>query len=312
MEAVILAGGYGTRLRPLTYKIPKPLIPIANKPMVIHIIDSLPRRVEKVILAVSYKRDMLQGYFEENPPEGRELVLVEEKEPLGTGGAIKNVEREISGDFLAFNGDVISSLDPSVLINTLIEKKAGAVISLWRVKDPSHYGVVEIRDGWIRRFVEKPKSEEAPSNLISAGAYAISYDVLDLIPPGRVVSLEREIWPIVVEKGMCGVEFEGYWTDAGTRERVLEANALMLRKIGKKSVVGGGSEILGKVMDGTSVGRQVIVEEGAEVRNSIIMDGCILKKGSKVDNSIIGPEERVAGHVYGEIMCSLGPDAPKD
>ncbi len=312
MEAVILAGGYGTRLRPLTYKIPKPLIPIANKPMVMHIIDSLPQKVEKVILAVSYKRDVLQKYLEENPPEGRELVLVEEKEPLGTGGAIKNVEREISGDFLAFNGDVISSLDPSVLTNTLIEKKAGAVISLWRVNDPSHYGVVEMRDGWIRRFVEKPRLNEAPSNLISAGAYALSYDVLDLIPPGRVVSLEREIWPILVEKGMYGMEFRGYWTDAGTRERVLEANSLILQGMGKKLIAGNGSEILGNVTEHTSIGKNVIIDGSAEVSNSIIMDGCILENGSKVVDSIIGPEERIAGRVIGEIFCTGYSNVPKN
>ena len=304
MDAVILAGGYGTRLRPLTYKIPKPLVPIANKPMVMHLIDSLPRDVDKVILAVSYKRDMIDDYFRKNPVEGRDIVLVEEKTPLGTGGAIKNVEKEISGDFLAFNGDVISSVNPSVLIEEMKERRAEAVISLWEVEDPSHYGVVEIEDSRIKRFVEKPPPGKEPSKLISAGTYALSYGVLGLIPPGKVVSLEREIWPLVVEKGMYGVEFRGYWTDAGTRERVLEANRLILDSMGKETVIGENSEINGHLEGYASVGNDVLIEKGAKVKNSIIMDGCVLRDGAEVANSIIGPRETIEGRVISEIRCS--------
>ena len=304
MEAVILAGGYGTRLRPLTYSIPKPLVPIANKPMVMHLIDSLPRDVDRVILAVSYKRDMIEGYFGKNPVDGRKIILVEEETPLGTGGAIKNVEKEISGDFLAFNGDVISSVNPSVLIEEMKKRRAEAVISLWEVEDPGHYGVVEIENERIKRFVEKPPPGKEPSRLISAGAYALSYDILDLIPSGRAVSLEREIWPIVVEKGMYGVQFKGYWTDAGTRERVLEANRLVLTGMGKEAVIGENSEIYGSVGRYTSIGSGVIVENGAKVKNSIIMDGCVLENGAVVEDSIVCPEETVKGRVISEIRCT--------
>ncbi len=304
MEAVVLAGGYGTRLRPLTYRVPKPLLPIANSPMVMHLIDSMPPEVDKVVLAVSYKREMIEDYFNKNPVKGKDVVLVEEKTPMGTGGAIKNVEKEINGDFLAFNGDVISSADPSVIIKELKEKRAEAVISLWKVKDPSHYGVVEIDRGRIKRFVEKPAPGTEPSNLISAGTYALSYDILDLIPPGKVVSLEREIWPVVVEKGMYGMEFGGYWTDAGTRERVLEANGLIIKNAGKKVIFGNNTRIRGTVEGYTSVGDGVVLEEGGRIVNSIVMDNSIIESGAEVIDSIIGPDEVIKNKIENEIVCS--------
>ncbi len=302
MEAVILAGGFGTRLRPLTYRMPKALVPVAGRPMILHLIDSLPYEVNKVVMAVSYMRDALEEYFSKNPVDGREIVFIEEKVALGTGGAIKNVEKEISGDFLAFNGDIISSVNPAILIGRLRETGSEAVISLWKVADPSHYGVVDMEpDGRIKRFIEKPAPGEEPSNLISAGAYALSYDILDLIPPGKVVSLERQIWPAVVEKGMYGVPFEGYWTDAGTRERVLEANMLLLTENGKLSFIDERADVRGEVLPYSSIGNAVI-EEGALVENSIVMDGSVVEKGVSVRDSIIGPDSRVKKDFEGDIL----------
>ena len=303
MEAVILAGGFGTRLRPLTYRIPKALVPVAGRPMIMHLIDSLPSEVDKVVMAVSYMRDMLESHFRENPVDGVEMVFVEEKEALGTGGAIKNVEKEISGDFLAFNGDIISSVEPMGLYEMLKEKSAKAVISLWQVEDPSHYGVVDLGpDMRINRFVEKPAPGEEPSKLISAGAYALSYDVLDLIPAGKVVSLEREIWPILVEKGMYGLPFKGYWTDAGTPERVLEANAILLRNMGKEAIVDENADVRGEVLPYSSIGNAV-VEDGAVVENSIVMDGSTVKRGVRVKDCIIGPEMEVERDCEGEVIA---------
>ncbi len=303
MEAVILAGGFGTRLRPLTYRIPKALVPVAGRPMIMHLIDSLPSEVDKVVMAVSYMRDALESHFKEDPVEGVEMVFVEEREALGTGGAIKNVEKEISGDFLAFNGDIISSVEPMALYGMLKEKSAKAVISLWKVEYPSHYGVVDLGpDMRINRFVEKPAPGEEPSNLISAGAYALSYDVLDLIPSGRVVSLERKIWPILVEKGMYGLPFEGYWTDAGTPERVLEANAILLRSMGKEAIVDENADVRGEVLPYSSIGNAV-VKDGAVVENSIVMDGSTVKSGVKVKDCIIGPKMDVKRDCEGEVIA---------
>ncbi len=181
MQAVILAGGLGTRLRPLTYTTPKPLLPILNEPMIERLIDSLPQNIDRVVVAASYMIDRLEQHFKENDID-REVVLVEEKEPLGTGGAIKNVEKYLDNTFLAFNGDVISSINIQAIMDFHLKKNGKGTIAMWEVKDPTRYGIIGFdTESRILRFLEKPSAEDVFSNWINAGVYVLEPDILDIM-----------------------------------------------------------------------------------------------------------------------------------
>ncbi|MFA7342576.1 MAG: nucleotidyltransferase family protein, partial [Candidatus Methanomethylophilaceae archaeon] len=165
MKAVILAGGFGTRLRPLTNYIAKPLIPLLGMPLVMHIIDSMPSSVDHVIMAVNYRKQDLEDYFQTHDV-GVEVTMVEESEPLGTGGALRNLQDHIDDTFLMFNGDVVCSLDQLSMLRHHESKGGMATISLWQVEDPRAFGVVELQqDGRITQFQEKPAPGEEVSNL---------------------------------------------------------------------------------------------------------------------------------------------------
>ncbi len=290
MKAVLLVGGMGTRLRPLTYRVPKPLVPVMGKPLMMHVIDSLPDEVDETIVPVGYKREMMEDYLRRNPPR-RKITIVEEKEPMGTGGAVKNVEDYIDGPFLVINGDSISSLDMSRFIEYHREKKAFATISLWEVDDPTPFGVVDLdANGQIHRFQEKPSKMEAFSRLINAGAYALEYEVLDYIGKG-FVSMEREVFPRIVEKGMYGLRFDGHWIDCGTRENLLNAFWTLMRE----SI----HEKVGNGLHDSGIALPAVVEDGADITDAIIGPYAYISKGTvvgpstKVEGSVIYPDSRV-------------------
>ena len=291
VKAVLLVGGLGTRLRPLTYRIPKPLIPVMGKPLIMHVIDSMPAEIDEIIIPVSYKKEMIEDYLQKNRPK-RRITLVDEPEPMGTGGAVKNVEKHIDGQFLVINGDSISSLDIAKFIKFHRHKKAFASISLWPVVDPTPYGIVDLaKDDRIRRFQEKPKKEEAFSNLINAGAYALEYEVLDHIGKG-FVSMEREVFPRILDRGMYGMQFDGYWIDCGRRENLLEAFwALMgrdTRDIDKKCVQEGAELRVPVIV------RQDAVIAGATVGpHAYISERAVIGIRSRVERSVILEDARV-------------------
>lgn len=276
MKAVLLVGGKGTRLRPLTYRIPKPLVPVMGKPLMMHVIDSLPDEVDETIVPIGYKRDVMENYLKKNPPR-RKITIVEEKKPMGTGGAVKNVEDYIDGPFLVINGDSISSLDMNRFIEYHREKNAFATISLWEVEDPTPFGVVDLdANGQIHRFQEKPTKAEAFSRLINAGAYALEYETLDYIGKG-FVSMEREVFPQIVERGMYGLRFDGHWADCGTRENLLNAFwTLMREEIHERA--GNGSHDPGIVPP-------VVVEDGADITDAVIGPYAYISKGSTIGSS---------------------------
>lgn len=233
MQAVILAGGLGTRLRPLTETTPKPLLPLLNKPLVLHIIDALPKNIKEVILAVNYKKELLEEYFQTHDV-GRNVKVISEPVPLGTGGAIKNVEKYVNGSFVAFNGDAISSINVRDIIEYHKKKKGIGTIALWKVKDVSHFGVVELKGDRILSFKEKPKPDEAPSDLINAGVYVLETEIFDYIEPNKTVSIEKEVFPKIIGKGLYGFSFKGYWIDVGRPETYLEAQRILLDNMRKK------------------------------------------------------------------------------
>lgn len=308
MKALVLAGGLGTRLRPLTYSMPKPVVPLLGKPLVRHIIDPLPEEVDTVVLAVSYMKDFLERYFRENEL-GREIILVNEDQPLGTGGAVKNVARYLDDTFFAFNGDVVCSLDMDAMLRYHRSHGGIGTMSLWEVEDPSAFGVVATdASGRITSFQEKPRREDALSNRINAGAYIFEPELLDFIPDG-VVSIEKQVFPNVLHRGLFGYNFEGYWVDAGTRESFLRAQATLLDVKGGTVACAlrtkGGVQLVGNNMVEAShvepcrigphvfIERGVEVREGAEVSESMVMSGAVIGKDARVRGSIIGPGVRV-------------------
>jgi mannose-1-phosphate guanylyltransferase len=307
MKAVVLAGGMGTRLRPLTYSTPKALVPIAGKPLISRIIESLPPSVDTVVLAVSYMRDVMEDHFAANPC-GRKLVLVNETSPMGTGGALKNASQYIDETFVALNGDCVSSLNIKGMVKQHREKGGIGTIALWQVEDPSAYGVALLDPAdRVVDFQEKPKREEARSNLINAGVYVFEPEILDYIGKG-IVSLEREVFPSVLEDGLFGHRFEGFWVDCGTRENVLKAQGIYLQAEGQRIIASKVSEkatitppnLLSSCTVGfCKIGPYVCLEQcvqvvdGAEVTNSLLMRGAIIEKDALVRNSIIGPGKKV-------------------
>jgi mannose-1-phosphate guanylyltransferase len=290
MKAVLLVGGMGTRLRPLTYRIPKPLVPVMGRPLIMHVVDSLPAEVDEIIVPVSYKKDVMEAYLRRNPPK-RKITLVDEPQPLGTGGAVKNVEDYIDGTFLVINGDSLWSLDLTEFVRFHRQKKGVASISLWEVEDPSPFGIADIdENGRIRRFQEKPKREEAFSKLINAGAYALEREVLDHIGKG-FVSMEREIFPKLLGKGMYGMRFEGYWIDCGTRESLLNA---FWAKMGDTESLSRKSAIEGAVLKKPVVVADDSVVAGAILGpNAYISERAVVGPMSSIERSVVFEDARI-------------------
>jgi len=288
MQAVILAGGYGTRLAPLTYTRPKSLLPILNKPMIHHLIDSLPKGTE-VIIATNYKKEQIEEYFQK---EGMSIIINDEPYPLGTGGATKFAEKYIDDAFLVLNSDIISSLNIRKFIQFHKKKRATVTISLWPVENVWEFGVVGIEaDGRIIKFVEKPKKEEAPSNLINAGAYFLEPEVLDYIETGRLVSMEKEIFPKIIEDGkrFYGYTFNGFWIDVGRHQSYIEVNKMLLKRKRKKYVSGKKCVIEGRLKE-SCIGDNVIIEKNAEVKSSVIYGNVIVKNNAILENCIIASD----------------------
>lgn len=296
MEAVILSGGLGTRLRPLTYTRPKPLLPIANRPMLAHLLDRLPETVDHAILAAGYRIEDIREWVDENPHRV-DVTVVEETDPLGTGGAVKNVEDEITGPFLCFNGDVISSAPLEAMIEAREEADAMGALALWEVDEPQHFGVVELDDDRITRFVEKPAPGEAPSNLINAGTYCFSEEILDRIEPDTKVSLETEIFPNLLEddETLLGVPFEGHWVDCGRPEVYLDAHEILLEE---DVCVGEDARMNGETATWACVGDRGRVEAGATLERSVVYEDARVEAGAHLENTIVGRGARIGRNAH--------------
>jgi mannose-1-phosphate guanylyltransferase len=305
MQAIVLAGGFGTRLAPLTYTRPKPLLPILNKPMIQHLVEALPKNTD-VILATNYQTEKIGAYFESI---GRPININEEPRPLGTGGATKFAEKYIEDTFLVLNSDIISSLNFRKFIKLHKEKRATATISLWPVDNVSEFGVADVQsDGRIIDFKEKPRREEAPSNLINAGAYCLEPEVLDYIPAEEMVSMEQEIFPHIIKEGkrFYGYPIDGFWIDVGRPQNYLDANLILLQRHNLNRVVGDGSHNGGTV-EQSCVGNDCSIEKaaiidsvlydrvqvakGAQLTRCIIGEGCSIETGAHLHNVVVGDDE---------------------
>ena len=306
MQALILVGGFATRLRPFTETRPKALIPILNKPMIMHIIDKVRGLVDEVILAVNYGKEQLEEYFNEHDP-GVTVTLRPETEPLGTGGAIKNAEDLINDTFVVFNGDVITSLDVKAFVDFHSSKGGLGALALWKVEDPTRFGIMSIdSESRITRFLEKPKPEEVFSHLINAGTYCLEPEILDHIPGGRKVSIEREVFPEVLDKGLYGLEFLGYWFDAGTPVIYLVTNRQLLDRqlaegkltdnIGSSTVISPDAKLDRKVLigencevgSGTTLGPYVFLGDNVKLGERCKISNSVIDTGTKIDSNVGG------------------------
>jgi len=297
VKAVVLVGGFGTRLRPLTLTTPKNLLPVGHVPMVERVISHLAvHGVTEAVLSLGYKPDTFTDAYPDGTCAGVRLTYAVEDEPLDTAGAIRFAAGEagISERFVVVNGDVLTDLDVTRLVRFHDASGAEATIALHTVEDPSRYGVV-VTDvaGQVEAFVEKPTREEAPSNAINAGTYVFESSVLGRIPVGRRVSVERETFPALVADGtLYALEGNAYWLDAGTPETYVQANLDLLapgaNDVHPDAVVAPSAHVERSV-----VGAGATVEDGATLTEAVVLPGATVGAGARVHRSVVGPGAKV-------------------
>ena len=310
MKALILAGGFGTRLRPLTYTRPKHLLPIANKAHIEHVLDLLHRHgVSEAVLLTSYMAEAFESAIAAAKHRGFTMHVTHEEEPLGTAGAIKNAEEFArEGTCLVFNGDVLTDIDLGALVSFHREREAVGTIYLTPVDDPSAFGVVPTKDdGRVTGFIEKPPREEAPTNLINAGIYVLEPAILDRIPKGEVWSSEHQLFPSLVESdaGLFATAMPGYWKDIGTPANLLGANLDALSGEYKTEAVpepGPRASLIdpsanveeGAQIISSCIGAGAHVSAGTIVKRSVLLPGVTVAQGARVSASILGENVAVA------------------
>jgi mannose-1-phosphate guanylyltransferase len=319
MQAIVLVGGEGTRLRPLTWETPKPALTLVDRPFLAYMIEWLAAHgVSEAVLACGFLPDALREALGDGEHAGVRLTYVVEPDRRGTAGAIRfaaeAIGERLDDRFLALNGDVLTDLDLTTLIGSHRERGARASIALHPVEDSAAYGLVETaEDGSVEAFVEKT-GEPVPGE-INAGAYLLERSVLDLIPPDREVSIEREVFPRLVGEGLYATLLEGYWMDIGTPERYLQASWDILEGRVETAVeptapgllVAAGAEVAADASIGPRavVGPGCAIASGAEVRGSVLLEGSALGPGTRVEGSIlapgtaVGPDGALSGAVIG-------------
>lgn len=300
MKALLLAGGFGTRLRPLTATRPKPLLPVLNRPHIAHVFDLLHAHgVDEAVLLTSYLASTFDRLVYETRSRGTKLEVSQEVEPLGTAGALKHAQAFVGDEtFLVFNGDVLTDSDVGALVDFHREREAEATILLTPVEDPSIYGVVPTdADGRVTAFVEKPPPGTAPTNLINAGVYVLEPSVLERIPAGEPWSIERATFPELVEEGarLFALASDSYWIDIGTPEKYLQVNLDALEGRVRLEPGEADPEIhpLARVSC-SCLGPGVTVETGALVEESVLLPGVTVGEGASVRRSVLGEGVKVA------------------
>ncbi|MBT2386839.1 sugar phosphate nucleotidyltransferase [Streptomyces sp. ISL-11] len=312
-EAILLVGGKGTRLRPLTMHTPKPMVPAAGVPFLTHqLARARAAGVDHIVLATSYLAEVFEPHFGDGSSLGLHLEYVTEEEPLGTGGAIRNVAAKLrSGPddpVLIFNGDILTGLDIEALVDTHRTTGADVSLHLTRVEDPRAFGLVPTdANGRVTAFLEKPQTpEEIVTDQINAGAYVFNRSVIDSIPAGRPVSVERETFPGLLAAGahLQGMVDSTYWLDLGTPQAFVRGSAdLVLGRAPSPAVPGRCGDRLvldtaevapdAKLTGGTVIGAGARVEPGARVDGSTVLDGAVIEAGAQVRDSLVGAGARI-------------------
>jgi mannose-1-phosphate guanylyltransferase len=300
MQAVILVGGQGTRLRPLTSTVPKPVVPLVDRPFISFMLEWLREHgIDDVIMSCGFLATSVRDVLGDGSDLGIRLRFVEEPDPRGTAGALKLAEPMLDERFLMLNGDVLTDIDLTSEIAQHEKTGATATLALVPVADPTAYGLVILEeDRSVRDFVEKPSSDRAQSNLISAGAYVLQREILELVPPDRNVSIEREVWPLLIGKGLYGFPSESYWLDIGTPARYLQGtfdiiegnvDTAVRERLGSDWLaVDEGAVVHGRVIPPAVLERGVRVAEGAHVGSLVVLGaGVSVGAGSKVERAVI-------------------------
>ncbi len=336
MKAVLLVGGEGTRLRPLTCNTVKAMVPILNQPFFAHLLAYLASHgVDDIVVTLCYLPDRIGSRFADGRSWGVTLTYVMEETPLGTAGAVKNAEQHLDGDFFVFNGDIITNIDLRAMLAFHRRKQAVATIALTPVEDPSAYGVVDTGpDGRVRRFIEKPPRDQAPTNMINAGIYVLDASVLRGVPQGRQCMFERQVFPDLLAAGAPVYAFPttDYWIDIGTPEKYRQVQYDLLQgrcssqledagpgvgaslhidptaavegqvRFGHHCSVGAGARILGP----TVLGDGCTVLDGATVDRSIVWKGARVGRGAAVRECVIGERTSIGDGAVVEAAAVLG------
>ncbi len=284
MHALILAGGKGTRLRPLTVYTPKPIVPVINKPFLLYQIEILARAgITDITLSLSYQPDKIEDILGDGSDYGVRLRCVTEPSPMGTGGAYKFAADNIRDTTIVFNGDILTNVDISKIIEFHRQKSSEATITLVPVPDPSAYGLVETtHDGSVLRFLEKPKPEELADlnvNTINAGIYVLEPAILDLIPKGENYSFEYNVFPAILEQSKSFYAYvleQEYWRDIGTPASYLTAHHDFL--------AGRIRGFAGEAKKAADIATAAVVD-----KKSVIGEGCVIKPNARILNSVLGP-----------------------
>jgi mannose-1-phosphate guanylyltransferase len=306
-DAVILVGGQGTRLRPLTLSAPKPMLPTAGLPFLTHLLARIADAgISHVVLGTSFKAEVFEAHFGDGADLGLDIEYVTETEPLGTGGGIRNVLPKLRADtVMVFNGDVLGGTDLGEVLDTHAKNNADVTLHLVRVGDPRAFGCVPTdADGRVTAFLEK--TQDPPTDQINAGCYVFRREYIEKIPVGRPVSVEREVFPQLLADGVrvFGHVDSSYWRDMGTPEDFVAGSADLVRGIapspalpgrrGESLVhpgagVGPGAVLIG----GTVVGRGAEVGAGARLDGAVLFDGAKVEAGAVVERTIIGFGARI-------------------
>ena len=326
MKAVILAGGLGTRLYPVTYEVPKAMVPIANRPLLERVLAWFARSgVRDVALAVCYRPEAIRGYFQDGREFGASIQYVTETAPLGTGGAVKNCAAFLDDQFVVLNGDILTSLDLSAMLDFHARKGAVATIATVAVKDPSRYGLVESdADGKVTRFVEKPPPGTIQHRYVNAGIYIFEHALLQEMPPPPF-SMERDFFPRLLQHNIPLYAFptEAYWVDVGTAESYRQVHRDIMDgefrvsldgdepqpglRVGEGSTISDGAAFTSPVLLGRNcraeaeaslgpycvLGDGVVIEKGAQVSDSVIWDRCVIGAEAAIRDSIIGNDSTI-------------------
>ena len=315
MRAVVLVGGFGTRLRPLTNSVPKPMLPVGHVPIIERLVSNLARGgVSQVTFALGFKPEPFVAAFPDGTCSGVSLDYAVEPEPLDTAGAIRFAAEfaGIDSTFVVANGDVLTDLDIGALIAFHYRHRAEATLHLTPVPDPSAFGVVATdQHGQVERFVEKPAPGTAPSNLINAGTYVFEPSVIGRIATGRKVSVEREIFPRIVEdRRLWAMPTDDYWIDTGQPDLYLQANLDVIngsRSVDHRAIGVQPGVVLhhSVTVSGSVVSNRVDIGQDAIIVNSVLLDGAVIGSGATVEHSV------VMGHIGRGAMvknCVVGAD----
>lgn len=338
MQAIVLVGGEGTRLRPLTYGTPKPMVPILGVPFLARTMERLAQAgIRDVILPAGYLPQQIMDYFGDGSQLGMKITYVIEDVPLGTAGALKNVEQHITGPFVVLNGDILTSLDLRAMVEAHEHKGGIGLLHLIRVADPSAFGcVVHDEEGRISAFVEKPPRGTEPTDEVNAGTYLFEREILDLIPAGRNVSIERETFPAIIAsgQGLYAYTTDDYWMDLGKPEQYLGAHRDVLARrmpllAVEPGVTGEGADAVRaaqvsepvhadagvRIDPSARIGPNVVlgagctVGAGASLRESVLWDGVVVEAGAQIDGSIIASGARIGADAVVATGSVIGHDS---